>query len=75
MEHFDIIALIFSLAGIYLNAKKIIWCWPVWIGSDVFWIIYFLPKQEWSSIVLWLVFGLMNIYGWLQWKKSAKVTN
>ena len=59
-----------SLLGIFLNAKKIIACWWVWIVSDVAWIIYFLNPVDPQSLVLWIVFIGFNIYGWVQWKMN-----
>ena len=66
----DIIALILSVIGIILNAKKIIWCWLVWIISNIFWIIYMINRDEISSVILWIVFTIFNIYGWYEWKKN-----
>jgi len=66
----DIIALILSVIGIILNAKKIIWCWLVWIISNMFWIIYMINRDEISSVILWIVFTIFNIYGWYEWKKN-----
>lgn len=59
-----------SLLGIFLNAKKIIACWGVWLISDVAWIIYFLNPVDPQSLVLWIVFIGFNIYGWVQWKNK-----
>ena len=61
------VATILSITGILLNANLIIWCWSVWILSNVFWIIWSINKKEWSQLVLWIVFLITNIYGWYQW--------
>ena len=68
----DIIALFLSVIGIVLNAKKIIWCWLVWIISNIFWIVYMIGRDEISSVILWIVFTIFNIYGWYEWKKINK---
>jgi nicotinamide mononucleotide transporter len=71
----DWLALTFSILGIFLNAKKNILCWPIWIASDILWIIFFIlnPPTIWSSIILYVVFGVMNIYGWVEWNKSKNL--
>jgi len=61
------IAVTLSIAGIALNANKLILSWPVWIASNIFWIMYSLPKKEWSYVLLWSVFLAFNAYGWYQW--------
>jgi nicotinamide riboside transporter PnuC len=61
------IASSFSLTGTLLNAFKIIWCWPLWIFGNMFWIYWSWKKKEWSQLVLWIVFDLANMVGWYQW--------
>jgi nicotinamide mononucleotide transporter len=56
-----------SLMGIILNASKIIWCWPIWILSNIFWIYWAYKKREWALFSLWIVFSIFNMYGWYMW--------
>lgn len=66
----DWIAMILSVLGIVLNAKKNMWCWPIWILSNICWLIYFLGKGEYPVIILNVIFGIVNTYGWIQWSKD-----
>jgi nicotinamide mononucleotide transporter len=59
-----------SIIGIGLNARKNIYCWPVWLLSNVLWISHAIILKDAPSIFLWAVFGISNIYGWFQWKKD-----
>jgi nicotinamide mononucleotide transporter len=68
-------ATIISIIGIILNARKNILCWPVWLTSNILWIIYFIPSMDMPSIILWVVFSMFNVYGWMQWKKDKKIKN
>jgi len=70
MEILGWIATIISIIGIILNAKKIIYCWPVWLLSNILWITYFSVLKNGPSIVLWIVFSIFNIYGWIKWKQN-----
>ena len=64
------IALILSLVGILLNAAKIIYCWPVWLLSDIAWGIYARKKKLSALFYLQFLFGLANIWGWWMWSKQ-----
>jgi nicotinamide riboside transporter PnuC len=67
---FGYLAALISLIGIILNAKKEISCWAVWLVSDVMWIIYSGIEGDIPSIVLWLLFAVFNVYGWISWRKD-----
>lgn len=73
--HINWVAVTLSIIGILLNANKMISCWPVWVSSNVCWLIYVVPKKEWAEILLWSVFAFANAYGWYQWlhKKEGSV--
>jgi len=64
------VAAMISLIGIILNARKEILCWPVWLFSNVLWIIYSVIEGDTPSVILWILFSIFNIYGWVQWKKD-----
>lgn len=71
------IAFILSFAGILLNAKKNMWCWPIWIVSNILWIIFNLsqPTPDYATLCLWMIFMMSNIYGWFQWGKDSYEKN
>jgi hypothetical protein len=51
-----------SLIRIILNLKKKISCWPVWLVSNVGWIVYSVIQKDIPSIVLWITFSAFNVY-------------
>lgn len=61
------IATILSLVGIILNASMIMWCWVVWMVSNLLWVYWSVKKKEYSQTVLWTIFFFANIYGWYLW--------
>jgi nicotinamide mononucleotide transporter len=75
MELLAWIATVISVVGVFLNARKNIICWPIWLISNILWIIYFFLLKNNPSIVLWIVFSFFNIYGWTQWSKDKNKIN
>jgi len=66
----DILAFVLTILGLFLAGRKSMYCWPVWIGSNIIWIAYFIPKSEWAAITTNACLFCMNVYGWYNWKKD-----
>ena len=66
-KHLDWIGFMFTMLGLLLNANKISWCWPVWLASNLFWILHFYPRKERASVFMNLCLAAFNIYGWHRW--------
>ena len=64
-----------SVCGIittYLMAKKIIENWLIWIANDVVvvWMCYY--QKLYIFTILYLVFIILAVYGWKEWRKELK---
>lgn len=67
------VATFFSMLGLVGNAHHKMWCWPVWlIGSGIY-VVSFAWEQRWAPCVLFASFEVLNVYGWLNWRKEAKL--
>lgn len=70
----SVIAMFLSLLGNYLVICKKIMGFPVWIASNVLWIIVnFLGVPNASQIFMFLVYAATSAYGWYKWLKDEKV--
>jgi nicotinamide mononucleotide transporter len=58
--------------GLFLNARKHMACWPVWLAGDAVWLVYGGSTRQWAIVALQLGFLGMNSYGWHQWRKDAR---
>ena len=73
------IALALSLYGAYLNARKRISGFYIWIISNAFWMglngyIYFKGNTEiLSQIFMFFIYTLLNFYGIYEWKKKEQI--
>jgi len=64
------IAVIFSLASVWLTTKRNIWCWPIGIIGIMFYFILFLQSKEYCNMLLQLTFLTQSIIGWMNWNKD-----
>lgn len=59
-----------SITGLWLNAKKNILCWPIWLVSSILWAVYFIHQADVASSIMWLVYTSFNIFGWFSWHRD-----
>ncbi len=58
-----------ALAAQFLQARKKIDNWPIWIAVDLGYVAVFIHKGYIPTAVLSGIYGLMAIKGWLEWRK------
>lgn len=63
----ELLATIFSLAGVYLTTKENIWCWPIGIVAVILSAIVFFQARLYSDMLENMVYLLMQLYGWWYW--------
>lgn len=65
-----------NIIGAYLNIKKKKLCFIIWSCGNLGFIVQglFLPAVR-PQIPLWIVFTLLNVYGWFMWRKDELKSN
>ncbi|WP_442781608.1 nicotinamide riboside transporter PnuC [Collimonas fungivorans] len=71
MSGLEIIAVILSALAVWLTARRHLWCWPVGLVSVLLYARIFLVAKLYSDLLLQLIFAVMQLYGWWQWKRGA----
>ncbi len=65
------IATICSLYGNYLVIKKNKFGFVIWLISNILWIlINFIGVLNISQVIMFMIYGILNIYGWIKWKQT-----
>lgn len=61
-----------SLVAQYMMTRKYVECWLVWIVADIAYVAMFLYKSLWPTAGLYLVFTVLAVIGWQQWRASLR---
>lgn len=65
------IATICSLYGNYLVIKKNKFGFVIWLISNILWVlINFIGVLNISQVVMFVIYGILNVYGWIKWKQT-----
>lgn len=67
MSFLEILAVIVNVAGVWLTAQRVRWCWPVSIVAVLLYAWIFFEVKLYSDMLLQLAFVVMQGYGWWQW--------
>ncbi len=61
-----------SLVAQYMMTRKYVECWLVWIVADTAYVAMFIYKSLWPTAGLYLLFTILAVVGWRQWRASFR---
>jgi nicotinamide mononucleotide transporter len=61
-----------SLVAQYMMTRKYVECWLVWIVADAAYVAMFIYKSLWPTAGLYLLFTILAVVGWRQWRASLQ---
>lgn len=61
-----------SITATWMLAKKYIEHWIIWIFTDLVSAGLYIYKDLWPTVILFIVYTIMAIIGYYEWKKSLK---
>jgi nicotinamide riboside transporter PnuC len=70
----DWIALVFTLLGRLLIAKRSIFAFAAFVVGDVLWALWAFPQGLFSLLIVNLVFLAADLYGWCKWVKDGRLS-
>ena len=69
----SVLAMVLSLFGNLLMAKKNMLVFPVWITANILWIVVnIISTFNVPMVIMYCVYILMQLYSWREWKKDKK---
>jgi len=72
VPYLDGITTALSLAATWMQARKLIESWLLWIVTDLLYLAPYIIKQLYLTSVLYFIFALLAVYGYYLWKKELK---
>mgnify|MGYP001575322118 CR=1 FL=1 len=74
MELFPWGVAIVNIIGCFLNARKKIGCWPIWIGTAILNSWYFaFYRPNYGIALIWVSYLFFDVYGWIKWRKNESI--
>ena len=73
IEALSWLGVLLQIAGLALNGRQKMACWPVWLASNAALFAYFTLTSQWAFVILQFVFVYLNISGWRQWRKQHAI--
>ncbi len=67
----DSFAFIGSILAQYLQARKRMESWLLWLAVNTIYIYMYYNRALYPTMALFSIFWLMSIAGWLRWRKEA----
>lgn len=73
VPYMDSLTTALSITATWMLAKKYIEHWLIWIFVDLLSAGLYVYKDLWPTVVLFLVYTVMAVIGYLEWKKDLTV--
>ena len=67
MTAFELVAVVVTLAAVYLTARQVVWCWPLALVSVSMYAVVFYDARLYADAGLQGVYFALALYGWWAW--------
>jgi nicotinamide mononucleotide transporter len=75
VPYMDSLTTALSITATWMLAKKYIEHWIIWIFVDIFSAGLYVYKELWPTVILFLVYTVMAVLGYFEWKKDILKKN
>jgi nicotinamide mononucleotide transporter len=75
VPYMDSLTTALSIIATWMLAKKYIEQWLIWIFVDAVSSGLYVYKNLWPTVILFIVYTIMAVLGYLEWKKDLKPQN
>ncbi len=75
MSLIELIAAALGLVSVWLTVRQNIWCFPIGIVMVTLYAYVFYDAKLYSDMLLQLIYVVLQVWGWYQWKKGDEQQN
>jgi nicotinamide mononucleotide transporter len=68
----EIAGFVTTVLGIWLTTRRTLFCWPVTLAADLFYLVVFYRAQLLSDALLQIFFVAFTLYGWWHWWRGVR---
>lgn len=72
MISIELVAVVVTLAAVYLTTRQIIWCWPLGMVSVTLYALVFYNAKLYADMGLQALYFGLAIYGWWAWLRGSE---
>lgn len=72
MSLLELLAVLFSAAGVWLTGRRAVLCWPVMLVASVLYGVVFWRAHLYADAALQGVFAALSLYGWWRWLRGVR---
>ncbi len=72
MTLLELIAVVITLAAVYLTARQVIWCWPLGLVSVTLYAVVFFQAKLYADMGLQAIYFGLALYGWWAWLSGGE---
>lgn len=73
VPYLDALTTVLSISATWMMTRKYIEHWMVWIFVDLVYVGLYIYKLLYLTAGLYLIFTILAVYGYIEWKKIMKV--
>jgi nicotinamide mononucleotide transporter len=74
LPYWDATVAVWGVIGTYVQAKKYLENWIIWIFTDTLCTGIYFYKELYAFTLLYFTFIILGTYGYIEWKKDLKKT-
>lgn len=67
MTIIEVVAVVVTIAAVWLTARQVIWCWPLALLSVSLYAVVFFEAKLYADMGLQAVYFVLALYGWWAW--------
>lgn len=72
MSLLEVVAVVVTIAAVWLTARQVIWCWPLALISVSLYAVVFFQAKLYADMGLQAVYFVLALYGWWAWLHGSE---